>query len=99
MKLNSNTIMLIIAGVVVAFGIYWFSFAGGGEQPPLSVGPENAAQTQFKVLVSQLQPISFNTGIFSDPAFMSLVDLATPIAPEASGRLDPFAALSAGSGT
>jgi len=38
-----------------------------------------------------LQPITFNTGIFSEPRFMALVDLATPITPETVGRFDPFA--------
>ena len=98
MKLDSSTTLLILAAIVVAGGAYWFFFTGG-EEPPLSAGTENQVQTQFKLLVSQLQPISFDTDIFSDPNFLSLVDLATPIAPETSGRIDPFAALSGASGT
>ncbi len=95
MKLNTNTIILIVATLVVAAGAYWYFFTGTGNEPPLTTGvEENAAQMQFKMLVSQLQPISFTTDIFSDTRFMALVDLSTPVAPETSGRLDPFAPIS-----
>lgn len=92
MKLDTRTITLIIAALVVAAGAYWYFFTGTGNQPPLTqTGPQSAAQTQFETLVGELSPISFDTSIFSDPRFQSLVDLATPVAPEPMGRLDPFA--------
>jgi hypothetical protein len=53
---------------------------------------------QFETLVGELQPISFNTGIFKDPKFDALVDITTSISPESSGRLDPLAPLSGGGG-
>lgn len=94
MKLNSNTVSLIVGALVVAGGIWYFFFTGGGSSDqPLTASADNPAQTQFAVLVSQLQPISFNTDIFSDPNFMALVDLSTPVTPESAGRLDPFAPL------
>jgi flagellar basal body-associated protein FliL len=95
MKLDSNTTLLVIATLIVAAGAYWYFFMGTGNEPPLTATTvtNNQAQTQFETLVGKLQPISFNTAIFSDPRFMVLVDLATPITPEPSGRLDPFAAL------
>ena len=91
--MKSNTILIIVLTLVIAAGAYWYFFMGTGNQPPLStsVPTANPAQTQFQALVSELQPISFNTAIFSDPKFTSLVNLATPVAPEPSGRLDPFA--------
>ncbi len=90
--MKSNTIILIVATLVVALGAYWYFFTGTGNELPLTAGvADNQAQTQFQTLVSQLQPISFNTAIFSKPTFMSLVDLSTPITPETAGRLDPFA--------
>jgi hypothetical protein len=96
MKFDSNTIIFIIVTIVVAGGgYYWYSSTQTGNQPPLSVGvAQNEAQSQFKVLVSELQAVTFDTTIFSDPNFMALVDLATPVTPEAPGRTDPFAAIS-----
>ncbi|MCX6786938.1 MAG: hypothetical protein NTY93_00185 [Candidatus Kaiserbacteria bacterium] len=100
MKLNTSAIPFIVAFIVVAAGIYWYFFTGTGNQAPLSVDEsENQAQVQFQTLVSELTPISFNTKIFSDSRFNALVDLSTPIAPESSGRLDPFAVVAGVSGT
>lgn len=95
MNINTNTIVLIVVTLGIAAGAYWYFFTGTGNQPPLTptVATENRVQTQFQSLVSTLQPISFDVAIFSDPRFMSLSDLSTPIAPELVGRLDPFAAI------
>lgn len=99
MKNNSNILILFIVTIVVVGGGYWYFFTGKGEQAPLTIATtENQAQTQFQTLVSQLQPISFDTTIFSDARFMALSDLTTPIAPESAGRLDPFASIAGASG-
>lgn len=90
--MKSNTTILIITTLIVAGGAYWYFFTGTGNEAPLTVLPtDNQAETRFQTLVSELQPVSFNTDIFSEPSFMALVDLTTPIAPETVGRLDPFA--------
>ncbi|MFA6414759.1 MAG: hypothetical protein WC217_00660 [Candidatus Paceibacterota bacterium] len=94
MKPDTNTILLILATLVVAAGAYWYFFTGTGNEPPLTtVVTQNEAQSHFKVLVSELTPITFDTAIFSEPSFMALTDLATPVTSETSGRLDPFAAI------
>ncbi|HQT83024.1 MAG TPA: hypothetical protein PLW99_02660 [Candidatus Paceibacterota bacterium] len=96
--MKPNTIYLIIATIVVAFGAYWYFFTGTGNQPPLSTAmATNPAQVRFQTLVGELQPISFNTAIFSDPRFDALVDITTSISPESSGRSDPLAPFSGGS--
>lgn len=90
--MKTNTIILIIATLVIAAGAYWYFFTDTGNDPSLTTSQtENVDQIRFQALVSQLQPITFNTSIFSDSRFMALVDLATPITPETAGRLDPFA--------
>lgn len=90
--MKSNTILIVIATLVVAAGAYWYFFTGTGNEPPLTTGAaDNQAQSRFQTLVSELQPISFKVDIFAEPRFMALVDLATPVAPETAGRLDPFA--------
>ncbi|MFZ3043499.1 MAG: hypothetical protein WA058_00070 [Minisyncoccia bacterium] len=100
MKIDSNTITIIIITIVIAAGAYWYFFTGTGNQAPLTTTNvvENQAQTEFQALVSVLHPITFDTKIFTDPRFMGLVDLATPIIPEPSGRSDPFALISGISG-
>jgi len=92
MKLSSQTSLIILAALVIAAGAYWYFFTGT-EAPAItaSAAQGNEAQLQFQTLVSELQPISFNTDIFSDPRFSALIDLATPVAPETVGRIDPFA--------
>lgn len=93
--MKQNTKILIISTLVISAGAYWYFFMGTGNEAPLTESvSENVTQMQFKALVSELRPISFNMAIFSKPTFMALVDLSTPIAPEALGRLDPFAPIS-----
>jgi hypothetical protein len=92
--MKPNTITLIIIVLVCAVGGYWyFSGQSDTDAPLTAVAPsgDNPAQSQFQALVSQLQPISFSTDIFTDPRFNALVDLTTPITPESVGRIDPFA--------
>ena len=93
--MKANPVALILVTLVVAAGVYWYSSTGTGNEQPLSASTSlNVAQTQFQVLVSELQPISFNSSIFSDPNFTSLVDITTPVMPETPGRLDPFSPIS-----
>jgi hypothetical protein len=90
----SNPTIIIVSALIVAGGAYWYFFTGTGNEPPLTTNvPQNGSQTQFQALVGQLQSISFDTSIFSEQNFMMLTDLATPVAPEASGRSDPFASI------
>ncbi len=95
MKMTSNTTMLIVATILVLAGGYWFFFSGNsGNQVPLMINAtQSAAETRFQALVGQLSLITFDTSIFSDSRFKSLVDISTPVQPESLGRLDPFAPL------
>ena len=94
--MKSNPSIFIIVSLVVAGAAYWYFFTGNtGNQPPLTASTPSSllseAPTKFQTLVTQMQSLSVHTAIFSDPRFAALVNLATPIAPEASGRQDPFA--------
>lgn len=89
--MKSNTISIVVVTLIIAGGAYWFFSTGAGSQQPLSVSSsDNSAQMHFQTLVNELQPISFDTSIFSDPKFASLINIETPPVPEALGRLDPF---------
>lgn len=59
----------------------------------VSGAPASAAEVSFLNLVAQVDPLSFDTSIFTDPRFMALVDIRTAVVPEPSGRTDPFAPL------
>lgn len=97
--MKSNTIILIIATLIVAAGAYWYFFTGTESAPPLTTTTSgNESEAQFQALVSELQPINFNTSIFTDPRFTALVDITTPITPEPTGRTDPFAPIPGVSG-
>lgn len=92
--MKSNTITLIALTLIIAGGAYWYTTTQTGNDAPLTVTATNSAsKTQFQGLVSELQSISFDTAIFSDPKFLSLVDLKVPVTAEPSGRLDPFAVI------
>ena len=94
MKPSASTFIIIT--LILAGGAYWFFFGSGAEQPALSsitTASSTPDQIQFQQLTSNLQNITFNTAIFTDSKFTSLVTIATPIAPETQGRLDIFAQL------
>lgn len=92
MKFNTSTTSGIVILLIAGAGIYWYFFTGTGNQIPLTANEsENRAQTEFQALVGELTPISFDNSIFSDSRFNALADLITPVAPESTGRLDPFA--------
>lgn len=91
--MKTNTTILIVVTLFIAGAAYWYFFVGTGNQPPLSTqsAATSKAQAQFETLVGELQPISFNTSIFSDARFNALVDITAMVTPESSGRPDPLA--------
>lgn len=93
--MQRNTLLLTTVVALAAMLGYWYLISADETEPTLSASAlTNQAQMQFEKLIGELRPISFNTGIFSDPRFNALADLTTPISPESFGRLDPLAPLS-----
>ena len=91
--MTKQTIVLI-AIMVLLGGTYWYFFMSNEPEVSLSATePTDPAEQQFLNLASKLSSISFDTSLFSDPRFTSLIDLTTPIRPESQGRSDPFAPL------
>jgi hypothetical protein len=92
MKPTANTLFIILTAGIVAVLAYWYLAPSLSTDqaliPDVALSP---AQVEFQTLVNELQPISFDAKIFSDPEFQALQDLTTPIAPETKGRTDPFA--------
>lgn len=81
--------------VVLVLGGGYFFFFSGSSQPVASVTETtaNGAGNAFTALLTQLEPISFDTKVFADTRYSSLTDLATPITSEPGGRTDPFSPL------
>lgn len=80
---------IVLVGVYLAF----FSTATGTSAISVSGAPASTAEVSFLNLVAQIDPLSFDTSIFTDPRFMALIDIRTAIVPEPQGRNDPFAPL------
>jgi flagellar basal body-associated protein FliL len=91
MKFSLKTIIIGIVIVLVLGGAYLYFFSSSVQSPVTATTPASADQQQFLDLAAELSPISFNTAIFSDPRFTSLVDITVPITPDQQGRPDPFA--------
>jgi hypothetical protein len=89
--MKSNTIILIALTVIIAGVAYWYFATKTGNDVPVTASTTTAPSTQFQGLLSELRSISFDTTIFSDTRFISLVDLTVPVTSEPPGRLDPFA--------
>lgn len=98
MTMNKNTTIAIVVVAVVALAgaAYWYVFVGTGNDAPLSpTSSPSQAQLQFETYANQL-PLSFNTDVFNDPRFKSLVDINKPIVSEPAGRADPLAPIGTG---
>jgi hypothetical protein len=95
MKPTANTLFIILTAVIVAAAAYWYFLSDAPTEAFVTGGVvQSPTQLEFQMLVTQLQPVSFDTGVFSDPEFQALQDLTTPVAPEDTGRADPFAPVS-----
>jgi len=92
--MKSNTITLIALTIIIAGTGYWYFATQTGSDVPITSSTETAPRTQFQGLLNELRSISFDTTIFSNSKFISLVDLKVPVTSEPSGRLDPFAPVS-----
>lgn len=91
MNIPFKTLASGIAVVIVLGGIYVYFFTGTPDAPITASAPASIDAQQFLNLAGELQPVSFDTTLFADPRFASLVDLTVPITPESKGRVDPFA--------
>lgn len=80
-----------IAGVVVlALGYYlWTS---GGDSSLLTTTESTSPLSQeILVTLGQLQTITLDPAVFTDPVFVSLNNFSSVIPPQQAGRRNPFA--------
>lgn len=81
--------------VVLLGGAAYFLWGRADTTPTVTVSgdPGSADEATFLSLATELDTVTFDPAIFTDPRFTSLRDIHTNIVPEAQGRRDPFAAL------
>jgi len=91
MKMNSNTLFIILSACIVAAGAFWYLYMNNAPESPLTTSAIDTHQKmEFQRLANEL-PLTFDSRIFSDPLFLALRDLTIEIAKEPIGRTDPFA--------
>ncbi|HYE23484.1 MAG TPA: hypothetical protein VEA92_03535 [Candidatus Paceibacterota bacterium] len=100
MKLTKTTtiLLLILGAVAVVSGVVIYnatsSVPSDEEILTEEVGMSNVDEALFMNLASQIDAIRFDEAFFSDPRFLTLVDIRVVVVPEQVGRKDPFANLS-----
>jgi hypothetical protein len=94
LNFSKNTIIALVVGaVLIVAAVYLLFFQSPSTVVVVEGAPTSPEEQNFLILANQLEPLSFETGVLSDPRFMALVDIHTPIVSEPAGRRDPFAPL------
>ena len=92
---RKNLLTILCAAVVLLGGFYYFFFVARSSNDTVLTAdaPASEAEVSFISLVSQLDPIEFDTRILDDNRFKALVDIRTEVVAEPKGRTDPFGPL------
>ncbi len=92
LKKNLSYVALLI--VIVGAAAYYMT-KDGGNTAVVTEGevPSSSTEATFLGFSSELESVSFDPAIFSDPRFTSLRDIRTSVVEEGKGRRDPFAPL------
>jgi hypothetical protein len=93
MALNKNLVIAAVIAIVIIVAAGYLLFLKPTAPVVTEATPTSPEEIAFVNLASQLDPLVFDTSIFSDPRFTSLIDIHTAVIPEATGRRDPFAPL------
>lgn len=96
MKIDLNTIILVVATLVIA-GLSYLYLTNGtaGTDIPLSaVTQASPLEAKLTVLADKISPVSFDTSILTDSRFLALENMAKKLVAEPQGVSDPFAPIS-----
>ncbi len=87
--MRQNILSFILLTVIAAAGYWWWNYArvAPPEVVPLAVAQDNAKVDQYR----QLKNLKFDSGIYSDPLFLSLRQFSSgPSGVIPHGRVNPF---------
>lgn len=86
--------MISVFGAFTLLGVSYLLFFNNNTANSSAVEQDTAAASDAEVvflnLSTQLNSITFDTKVLSDPRFAALTDIHTAILPESEGKRDPF---------
>lgn len=98
MQFISQHKILSLVVLVLLIGAAWYEFTGSSSSAPvLTTSGSDASSTEDAQIVStllQLQAVTLDGTILSDPGFLALQDFTTQVVSEPLGRPNPFAPIS-----
>lgn len=94
-KLNKKQLPYIALVIVVigAAMYYLWGRPSTDEVVTADITPQSSVEATFLGLATELDSVTLDPTIFSDPRFQMLKDIHTTIISEPAGRRDPFANL------
>lgn len=93
-KLSKNVVLLIALVIVAIVG--FFLFSGDSEPSVVSVqaGGAGGIGQELVIELNRLKALqNIDTGIFKDPAYVSLQDFTQSVVVQPLGRVNPFASV------
>lgn len=99
LKENKMLAGILIGGVLLVGGYFAF-FSGGGSSalltPTSGTTPSSQVSKELLATIANLKSITLDTQLFTDEAFISLVDFHVEIPLQPVGRDNPFKPLQGG---
>lgn len=94
-KLSKKTLPYVALVVVVIGAAAYYMWGRPNTTPVVTADmqPQSASEATFLGLATELDTVSFESSIFSDPRFTVLKDIHTTVVAEPVGRRDPFGGL------
>ncbi len=95
-KLSAHKNLLITIGVIVvlALACYWYFSSSYVAPVPILSGSTAGSSDTLLATLDQLESLSLNPAIFSNPSFEALSNNTVTLPVVSSGRPNPFAPLS-----
>ena len=92
-KISSKKNLIIAIAVIIVLLIVAYYYFGSGPSSPAPILSDSTTPSSDTLLstLDELQSISLNSAVFSNPSFQSLKDDTVTLPSVPSGRQNPFA--------